>query len=64
MTCPDCDSLRKEIARLRDWLEGYCYCPCCEGIRECLPGCTCTHDAPSDAENQNAVRELLFGKSK
>ena len=49
------------LERAHACLEGYCTCPCCEGVRECLPGCTFAADAPTDAERMAGAREAMFG---
>lgn len=49
------------LERAHDWLEGDCTCPCCEGVRECLPGCTFSTDAPTDAERMAGARQAMFG---
>lgn len=60
--------LDKENKRLRDrvnlletWLEGYAYCPCCTGVKECSEGCTFAEDDPAAHERMLDVRAVLYG---
>ncbi len=31
---------RERMEKLEAFAKRYAYCPCCEGVKECLPGCT------------------------
>lgn len=57
---------KRQLAALIDFAEGEAYCPCCEGVRECLPECTfkedmeqCGGDAVSKYERMMAARRAL-----
>lgn len=39
---------RERMEKLEAFAKRYAYCPCCEGVTECLPGCT----------NAKALREV------
>lgn len=53
-------AVNARMAALEGWLEGDCTCPCCQGVRECLPGCTFADDCPDDHERMAGAREALF----
>jgi hypothetical protein len=55
------EALRKDVERMRQWIEGDCLCPCCQELRKCSDGCTFYVDAPSDAERMTEARSVLFG---
>lgn len=52
-----------EIARIRKHFEDALSetCPCCEGMRECLPDCTFAEDAPDAADRMEYLRGVLYG---
>lgn len=35
---------RERMEKLEAFAKRYAYCPCCEGVTECLPGCTIKED--------------------
>ena len=39
------------LSALVAFAEGEAYCPCCEGVRECLPECTIEADCKSAGGN-------------
>jgi hypothetical protein len=47
------------LQNLREWLEGYARCPCCQKVEVCSDGCTFDEDDPSGAEHRDEVRQLL-----
>ena len=55
-------SFQFRIANLEAFLEAEACCPCCEGVRECLDGCTFATDCPAEWERVMLVREVLGGE--
>lgn len=56
-------ALRRRVARMESWMEGYAYCPCCQQARQCADGCTFATDCPDDAERMDQIRDLLYRDS-
>ena len=50
-----------ENLRLRRWIEGDAFCPCCETIVECGSACTFKADDPSGWVRMAQAREVLRG---
>lgn len=56
------ESQAAALERAQEWIEGDCTCPCCDGVQECVDGCTFAADCPSDAERMECARAVLFGE--
>lgn len=50
-----------ELARLREYVEDDCLCPCCDTTRHCIGECTFRQDAPDAAERMQAARIAMWG---
>ena len=52
-------SSERLLAALITFAEGEAYCPCCQGVRECLPECTIEADCKRHYERMMAARDAL-----
>jgi len=50
------------IRALREFIEYYALCPCCQQMTFCATDCTFENDAPLDHETMMLARAALEGK--
>jgi hypothetical protein len=55
------NSLLSKTKRMEEWIKGFCDCPCCGELEQCLEGCTFAEDCPNEAELMRDARDLLYG---
>ena len=55
------DEAADVIERMSAWMEGECWCPCCDQTRACVDACTFDTDCPDESERMAGAREALYG---
>ena len=54
--------LYARVKELEEWIMLLAYCPCCDLTDvTCYPGCTFAEDCPSEAEQMQSARDVLYG---
>jgi hypothetical protein len=59
MSAPLYHEAKKEIERLRSYIENDAYCPCCEATDKCSPYCTYEDDSPKGYAKMMDARKFL-----
>ena len=55
-------ALYARVKELEEWIMLLAYCPCCDLTDvTCYPGCTFAEECPSEAEQMQSAREVLYG---